>query len=35
MVYLSLFSYISIFDKNYRYLEKLIKISYDSLINIF
>ena len=29
MVYLNLSSYISIFDKNYRCLKKLIKIGYE------
>ena len=35
MAYLSLSSQISIFDKNYRCLEELIKIVYDSLISHF
>ena len=35
IAYLSLSSHISTFDKNYRCLEELIKIAYDSSISHF
>ena len=35
MIYLSLFFYISILNKNYKYLEELIKINYGSIYKFF
>ena len=35
MIYLSLFFYISILNKNYKCLEELIKINYGSIYKFF